>query len=136
MSLFCISGLFYFVWTTNGSSISYLSESVDLSCESVQRVYDSNNFYWKLVITVHNVGERDVDISKVFVGGTSVESASIPPPIAGCSVSDQTFIIEAGKSHSFEVMLDAAFSQTVFEKITVSVCSEADKMYPLTIRLI
>jgi hypothetical protein len=88
------------------------------------------------MMTVHNVGEHDVDISKIFVGGTSVESASVPPPIAGCSVSDQIFTIEPGESHSFEIMLDAAFSQTVLEKITISVYSEADKMYPLTVRLV
>jgi hypothetical protein len=136
MAFICVTSLFYFVWTTQGSSINYLSESLELSCDSVQKVYDPKNFYWKLVLTISNIGESDTKIRSFYVGGTQVNSTLLPPPKGGFSVNESSMLIGAGESQRVELRIDASCPQTVMDKITVSAYSDSDKMYNLVIRLI
>jgi hypothetical protein len=136
MAFICVTGLFYFVWTTQGSGINYLSESLEVSCDSVQRVYDSEDFYWKLVLNINNIGENDAIISSFYVSGIQVNSTLLPPPKGGFSVNESSVLIGAGESQKVEFRIDANCPQTVIEKITVSAHSNSDKMYNLVIRLI
>jgi hypothetical protein len=136
MALICIFGLFYFVITTQASSFNYLSENLELSCESVQRVYDANNFYWKMVLVIRNVGESNAKLSSFYVGGEQVNSTQIIPPRYGFSANELSMSVGEGEVRKIELRIDAGCPQTILEKIKVSAYSDSNKMYNLVIRLV
>jgi hypothetical protein len=136
MALICVSGLFYFILTTQRSSFNYLSENLEFSCESVQRVYDANNFYWKMVLVIRNVGENNAKLSSFYVGGKQVNSTKLIPPKYGFSANELSISVGEGETHKIELRVDAGCPQTILEKIKVSTYSNSNKMYNLEIRLI
>jgi hypothetical protein len=136
MALICVSGLFYFIITTQRSSFNYLSENLDFSCESVQRVYDANNFYWKMVLVIRNVGESNAKLNSFYVGGEQVNSTQVIPPRYGFSANELSMSVGVGEIRKIELRIDAGCSQTILEKVKVSTYSDSNKMYNLVIRLI
>jgi len=136
LAIVCISGILYFVWITKGSSINYLSESLEISTSSVQRVYSTRDFYWKIIIKIHNSGQNDVVLSSFFVSGSRANTTTIPPPVNNFSVDNLSMTIKAGESRDIEVGIDAGCPFTSFNKVTVSTYSETQKMYNLVVHLI
>jgi hypothetical protein len=136
LAIICISGILYFVWTTQGSSINYLSESLELSASSVQRVYVKGNFYWKIIIKIHNIGQTDVVISNFYVSGSQANTTAIPPPVNSYSVDNLSTTIKPGESKDIEIGIDSGCVFSSFNKVTVSAYSNMDKMYNLVVHLI
>ena len=136
MVMLCIFGLLFFVWTTQGSSINYISENLQLSTKSVQRIYEPNNFYWKLVINVQNTGQTDAILSTFYLSGSKASSAMVPPRTGGFSFETLSIVIKPGETRDFIVSIDSACSLAALDKITVSAYSGANKMYNLVVHLI
>jgi hypothetical protein len=109
---------------------------LELSTSSVQRVTDGGNFYWKIIIKIHNTGQNDVVLSSFFVSGGQVNTTSIPPPINSFSVDKLSTTIKAGESQYIEAGIDSGCAFTSFNKVTVSAYSQMNKMYNLVVHLI
>jgi len=136
MGILCVFGLLIFAWTTQGSSLNYLSENLKLSSNNVQRIYSAKNFYWKVSIKIKNTGQSDANLSCFYLSGSMANSTMVPPKTGDFSFETLYTVIKPGETREFVVSIDSSWSLAVFDKVTISAYSSTNKMYNLAVNLI
>jgi hypothetical protein len=136
LGLVCISGLFFTLWITRGTSVSYITESLEVSTGNVQRIYSQGNFYWRVRISVVNSGQEDSKITSIYLSGIKANITQIPPPTDFFSVGELTPVVRGNGSKVIEVYIDSGFSMAAFNKLTISLYSDAGKIYNTNVNLV
>jgi len=136
MMILCVSGLLTLIWVTHGASVSYIYENLKFSTVSVQRIYEPQNFYWKILVKVENLGQVDAKITDIYVSGNESNSTEMPPPIKGFSIYFLPTKLASGSSNEIEILVDSGYSMAAFDKLTFSAYTDTGKIYDLNITLV
>jgi hypothetical protein len=136
MSLVCILGLVYIVWSASGVSVSYLSEGLEVSSPSCVRIYDGTDYYYDVVLNVRNIGDTDASVVELYLDSKLVDSVEAPPKPFGVSTSFKPSILGEGREETIHLYVDSDYISTIMGRIKVSIRTASNKTYNLTANLV
>ncbi len=136
MSLVCILGLVYIVWSVNGTSISYLSEELELSSSRCVRIYNGSHYYYNVSFDVHNSGSSDISLVELYLDSKLVTSIGEPLTTQSISTNFKRSILRYGCQETINVYIDSDYRPAIMDRIKVSIITGSNKTYNLTAKLV
>jgi len=85
---------------------------------------------------VGNPGQDDSKITSIYLSGIQANITQIPPPTDFFSVKELAPIVRGNGSKVIEVYIDSGFSMAAFNKLTISLYSDAGKIYNTNVNLV
>jgi hypothetical protein len=136
MSLACILGLVYIVWSASGVSVSYLSEELQVSSPSCVRIYEGTIYYYDVAFNVRNTGDTDASIVELYLDSKLVDSLGAPPKQFGASTSFKPSILREGREETIHIYVDSDYVSVIIGRVKVSIRTASNKTYNLTANLV